>query len=118
MTKLVVAILLLALTMPASAEDMDIVSANSLLPGCKGYLNRESTPTTTINGASKAGACAGFVLGVGWAGSSIVCLPQGVTPSQMVAVVVKYIEARPERMHEQFGKLALEALTAAWPCKR
>jgi Rap1a immunity proteins len=35
-----------------------------------------------------------------------------------MAVVIKYIEARPERMHEQFGKLALEALTAAWPCKR
>jgi hypothetical protein len=35
-----------------------------------------------------------------------------------VAVVIKYIEARPERMHERFGDLALEALTAAWPCKR
>jgi hypothetical protein len=35
-----------------------------------------------------------------------------------VAVVIKYIEARPERMHEQFGDLVFEALTAAWPCKR
>jgi Rap1a immunity proteins len=41
-----------------------------------------------------------------------------VTTVQSVAVVVKYIEARPQRMHEPFGKLALEALTAAWPCKR
>jgi len=41
-----------------------------------------------------------------------------VTTVQSVAVVVKYIEARPERMHELFGVLALEALTAAWPCKR
>jgi hypothetical protein len=41
-----------------------------------------------------------------------------VTVGQTVAVVIKYIEARPERMHEDFGKLAYEALTAAWPCKR
>jgi hypothetical protein len=41
-----------------------------------------------------------------------------VTNDQAVAVVIKYIEARPERMHEPFGMLALEALTAAWPCKR
>jgi Rap1a immunity proteins len=41
-----------------------------------------------------------------------------LTNNQAVAVVIKYIEARPEMMHEQFGDLAFEALTAAWPCKR
>ena len=41
-----------------------------------------------------------------------------MTFGQSVAVVVKYIQERPERMHEDFGKLALEALIAAWPCKR
>jgi hypothetical protein len=45
-------------------------------------------------------------------------VPDGVTNRQGVAVVVKYIEARPERMHERFSVLAIEALTAAWPCKR
>jgi hypothetical protein len=34
MIRYAVAILLLALTMPASAEDMN--DANSILPGCKG----------------------------------------------------------------------------------
>jgi Rap1a immunity proteins len=46
------------------------------------------------------------------------CPPREVTTGQGVAVVVKYIEARPKRMHERFGDLALEALKAAWPCKR
>jgi Rap1a immunity proteins len=41
-----------------------------------------------------------------------------LTNNQAVAVVIKYIEARPEMMHEQFGDLAFEALTTAWPCKR
>ena len=36
---------------------------------------------------------------------------------QTVRVVVQYIDSRPERMHEDFKKLALEAMKAAWPCK-
>jgi hypothetical protein len=109
MTKFAVAILLLALMMPASAEDMN--SANYILPGCK-PLAPGSTATW------KHGLCAGFVAGVAFARKPIVCVPEEVTTGQVMAVVVKYIEARPERMHEGFGSLALEALTAAWPCKR
>jgi hypothetical protein len=116
MKALVVAILL-ALTVPASAEDMN--SANYLLPACKAFLARETTPPT-LSGASSQGHCVGFVDGLVHAARSLifVCVPQEATTGQAVAVVVKYIEARPERMHEPFGNLALEALTAAWPCKR
>ena len=46
------------------------------------------------------------------------CMPSGVTYEQGVRIVIAYIEARPQRMHESFGLLALEALTAASPCKR
>jgi Rap1a immunity proteins len=45
------------------------------------------------------------------------CQPKGVTRGQARAVVIKYIEARPQRMHEDFGMLAVEALKAAWPCQ-
>jgi len=41
--------ILLALTMPASAEDMN--SANSILPGCKGSLGTQMW---------EQGRCAGF----------------------------------------------------------
>jgi hypothetical protein len=108
MTRYAVAILV-ALTMPASAEDTN--SANYNLPGFK-PLDPRSTATW------KHGLCAGFVAGVAFARKPIVCVPQEVTTGQLMAVVVKYIEARPERMHEPFADLALEALTAAWPCKR
>jgi Ssp1 endopeptidase immunity protein Rap1a len=103
--------ILLALTVPASAEDLN--SANYMLPGCKGILDPESTATW------RQGRCAGFIDGLvhGVRGKDF-CLPKGVTSGQGVAVVVKYIEARPERMHKSFGLLALEALMAAWPCKR
>jgi hypothetical protein len=114
MTKFAVAILL-ALTMPASAEDLD--SANHILPGCKGFLSRGSTPT--LIESLQQGRCLGFIQGlVHGVGGKDFCLPKGVIAAQGVAVVIKYIEGRPERMHEQFGDLALEALKAAWPCKR
>ena len=108
MTKFAVAILLLALTMPASAEDMN--DANSILPGCKGTLGTQMW---------EQGRCAGFIEGLSYGvGGRDFCPPNEVTARQAVAVVIKYIEARPQRMHEDFGKLAYEALTAAWPCKR
>jgi hypothetical protein len=31
---------------------------------------------------------------------------------------MKYIDSRPERLHQDFRALALEALQAAFPCKK
>jgi hypothetical protein len=39
------------------------------------------------------------------------------TLEQKIRVVVAYIEARPNRMHENFNFLAIEALRDAWPCR-
>ena len=102
--------ILLAMTMPVSAEVTD--SANFLLPGCKALgRERESTPEW------RRILCLAYIQGlVSGAGGKETCPPKEVTGDQVVAVVVKYIEARPERLHEHFGKLALEALKAAWPC--
>jgi hypothetical protein len=44
-------------------------------------------------------------------------ISDGVTLGQEVRVVVAYIEARPELMHEPFRMLALEVLRSAWPCR-
>src|ERR1700757_2079207 len=106
MTRYALAILL-ALTVPASAEDTS--SANYFLPGCKGFVEKKTL-------ALSEALCDGFVTGLafGISGRDI-CKPERVTNNQVVAVVVKYIEARPERMHEQFDDLAIEALAAAWP---
>jgi hypothetical protein len=77
MTKFAVAILL-ALTMPASAQDLG--SANHYLPGCKAFLGRENTPT-----ALRQGLCAGFLDGLAFgAGERDFCPPKGVTRSQVV----------------------------------
>ena len=100
--------------MPASAEDPD--SANFYLPGCKGLLDDRMTSGVSVYQQGRCGGhVASLVYGVG---EQEFCSPKGVSIGQAVAVVIKYIEARPERMQEPFGKLALEALEEAWPCKR
>jgi hypothetical protein len=64
-------------------------------------------------------AAVGIVETLRFTGSMLeLCIPNAVTNGQMVRVVVKYIEDRPARMHENFKALAVEALRAAWPCKK
>ena len=65
--------------------------------------------------------CAGIISGLAYTvkflpPDSSSCIPQGVTIGDMGRVVVAYIERRPERMHEDFRKLAVEAWHEAWPC--
>jgi hypothetical protein len=37
-------------------------------------------------------------------------IPKEVIYNQVIAVVVRYIDQRPQRLHEGFGSLALEAI--------
>ena len=53
----------------------------------------------------------------GLAYASCADIPRGVNYEQSVRVVIRYIEMRPQTMHESFNALALEALRAAWPCR-
>ena len=116
MTKASLAVvILLVLAMPASAQSSAPSSANEMLSGCKGLAGDRTPPARE---ALRQGRCAGYVAGLVYARSVFLCVPEGATPEQGIRVVIKYIEARPERMHEPFGKLALEALEEAWPCKR
>ena len=63
--------------------------------------------------------CSGIIEGLSYRDDGkTVCPPKGsVTNGQMIRVVVKYIDDRPERQQEYFKVLALEAFRAAWPCK-
>jgi hypothetical protein len=102
---------------PSDARSMH--SANDLLPYCK-YLFTDQ-PQGGYNVGFGVGLCAGMIDGIGSAASSLPdqlssCQPAGVTRGQEVQVVVAYVEARPERMHEDMYALAIEALHHAWPC--
>jgi hypothetical protein len=98
------------------AQSGDPRSANAILPFCKNFNEKNSRD---FGKGYCAGAVAGMMLVAGGSVGRPWCaaIPDEVTVSQTVRVVVRYIEARPNRMHESFTKLALEALVEAWPCQ-
>jgi hypothetical protein len=116
----------LALTFTTAGAADNYNSANFILPGCKTAL------TDRIDRSFMAGRCVGIITTIAGllasaerAGAATrlfpnfcAAPPDGVTEEQTVRVVVRYIEARPQRMHEEFGGLTLEALHDAWPCRK
>jgi Rap1a immunity proteins len=90
--------------MPARAE-----RANIMLAKCMGAL-----------GDAGMWHCIGIVEGIAYTGNfaKLFCSPPDMELHYIAIAVKVYIEARPQRMHEDFVPLAIEALTAAWPCKR
>jgi hypothetical protein len=105
-----------AVAQTAVVEDYN--SANLMLPGCKTAL------TAQVDRSFLAGMCVGYVRAIAvftaTPRDSVLCTdpPAGVTPEQMIGVVVRYVEARPQRMHEPFMWLATDALLDAWPCRK
>jgi hypothetical protein len=49
--------------------------------------------------------------------TKLFCSPAAINNLERVRVIVAYIEAKPERMKEDFRLLANEAMAKAWPCK-
>ncbi|MGE5304950.1 MAG: Rap1a/Tai family immunity protein [Alphaproteobacteria bacterium] len=85
------------------------LSANSKIGGCRNYVANSGDDLFS------QGYCAGAVEAlVEFAAGA--CAPKTATNMQSVQIVVKYIDARPVRLHESFNKLAAEALRQAWPC--
>jgi Rap1a immunity proteins len=119
------AAIVLTITSVAKAQ-VDKDSANDLLPGCKYFLNEGPRgfedaylrcPITvgSLLGTAKSEQCFGALLGS--RKPLDVDVPYGVRTDQAMTVVVRYVEARPQRWHEPFKDLAIEALHHAWPCK-
>jgi Rap1a immunity proteins len=103
---------------PAQSEETVDVSANGFMPGCRFTIERGGAARASeMQLVFDSGRCNGFVSAVALTDSGV-CLPRQATIDQMLRVVVHYVDARPERMHEAFATLAQEALRAAWPCKR
>jgi hypothetical protein len=85
-------------------------AAAFVIPSC-----RESAKPGSISDAFGQGMCIGLLKGLYYL-SSDACIPPAITIGAVARIVVKYIDDRPTRMHEDFRELALEALKTAWPC--
>ena len=114
---------LMALTITAArAVETDRDSANFMLSYCKEALVDD-------DGTFGTGMCLGEIKALLFTFDTLqllhpsdppICvdIPEGVSTGQATRVVIRYIEARPTRMHEQFLRLAMLALVDAWPCKK
>src|SRR5262245_15393441 len=105
---LAVSLTAVAVSSAHAAPATNSKSANFMLPECKRLLDQPPRMTPM------AGMCGGIVealtaVGKMMSGPQKSCAPDGVTPGQAIRVVVKFIEERPERMHEDFKKLTMEA---------
>ena len=45
------------------------------------------------------------------------CMPEGGSNQQAVRIIVSFLKAHPERLHEDVVILSIDALHQAWPCK-
>ena len=122
--KSIVTCAMLALSvMTAGAAEVDMESTNYVLPGCKALLaitGGGEMPDTSS--ALAAGYCMGVLKALpeiyyGRDKCSIQ-FPAVFSVQQMTLIVVRYIEAHPERRHIPFLILANDALRDAWPCPK
>jgi hypothetical protein len=111
---------LIAAAAEASAQTRNSqdTSANAVFLGCKAFTEGRGT---TQEQYMLGNYCSGVVFGLSYIGNVMppewrYCAPAGSSGQQLARVVVNYIEARPERMHEDFRLLTLEAFHYAWPC--
>jgi hypothetical protein len=88
--------------------------------GCKAFAEGRANTQPQLYGMQSY--CSGVVHGLVAVGPLLpanlqFCPPEASSPSQLARVVVQYVEAEPQRMHEDFRQLTLEAFHDAWPCK-
>src|SRR5262245_51606813 len=104
----------------AAQQPIEGLSANSVLPGCKTFAGDAATSWKMV---AAANFCAGIVYGLAGSGEYLTppewqsCAPPTSTARQLAKVVIRYIEERPQRMHEDFRILTKEAFHNAWPGK-
>jgi hypothetical protein len=103
----------------AQQPSQDFSRGNDLFRGCK-VLSEGGTADAQLQSAGMF--CAGFAFGLASVGRYLSvpglrsCVPATLTASQLASVIVKYVEAQPERMREDARQVTLEAFHDAWPC--
>src|SRR5262249_16117225 len=105
-----------AVAQPASKSD---TSANDIFLGCKAFVAGQAL-TLQLNAGGNY--CSGIVDALAGVTKYLQppewqsCAPPNSDARQLARVVINYIEARPQRMHEDFRRLTMEAFHNAWPC--
>lgn len=102
----------------AAKPDHD--SAEYFLPGCR--QQAAGAENVSAKDAYTMGQCLGMVetlmvVGAALSPSFRICVPHTLTMNEAIRAVIKYLEAKPEELQQQFIFVADRALAQAWPCK-
>ena len=106
----------LALARAAPAQELPVASsAGWMLECCRAALDKPDQP------GLRQGMCVGSIGTLLFLGDALpdeyrICRPRGATIYDAVRIVVARVEDQPERRNDNFNMLAMEALSAAWPC--
>jgi len=114
-------VLIVAMTLngKVAVAEPSQTSADYVMPGCRdaASLITFSNVAESKEEASLMGFCLGIVVGLSFNGQAYgICLPAGTTAQLATSIVVQYIDGQPARVHEDFNRLAVDALRANWPC--
>lgn len=113
------------LVMSLSSASAETASVTDVLPACKLFLSimdrQGKVREADVAHLMDAGECLGAVYAMLNLATALTeplkfCPPNDAEAEQAVRAIVAYAEKRPERAHEDFMTLALEALRTAWPC--
>jgi hypothetical protein len=105
---------------PGTVHAVDVSSGNSMEPGCR--LVTGDQPWSGEVKALDAGKCVGVVATLLAVSRDLqpyaaFCQPQGVTVSQGIKVLLKYLDEHPDQLNEPMMYLAISAFREAWPCQ-
>jgi len=107
-------------TVDAQPANQSDTSASAWYQACKAFVERR----LDANSVAFGNFCSGVVHGLAFVGPTLLpemkfCAPPTSDANQLIRVVLQYVDAQPQRMHEDFRQLALEAFRNAWPgpCK-
>lgn len=117
MRTLIRAFAIFALCLHSTTATTATLEANDLQKACREYVERPTTNEPVMVGECVGAVYSAVTLAPGLGGAYRSCVPNGVTFQQTVAVVVKWLDQRPQRWNEEFATLAVLALHDAWPCK-
>ena len=103
----------------ATCSPQDVSIGNWLLTSCQ--LSIKSLEAEHVSDspyeAMRDGYCTGLVQGIADT-SPHVCPGEHVTNGQTIRVVLKYLQDHPEVLNRKSSRLAEEALSKAFPCRR
>lgn len=113
--------------MSVSAANDGVLTGIVLLHDCKAFIKTlDHYDVETHIDIQYANHCEGYVLGVTHASiiwqsaggqRASICLPENVTLTQIIMVVINHLEKNPKKLHLQADSSVISALNEAFPCK-